>query len=163
MIFSLKNIGGPSRIWTYDQRIMSPLLSPLSYRPKTFKIRWFRFHSYVNTIFTHNLRSQLVNPHLSLPKKTKVLVCEISTKSLLAFFYFTTKMAPQPGLEPGTDGLTVRCSTNWATEELLLHPNMYLLIHIRMFSISREQKPLCFSTQFQINAFVHFYHGKSSM
>ena len=29
-------------------------------------------------------------------------------------------LAPQTGLEPMTDGLTVRCSTNWATEELLV-------------------------------------------
>ena len=28
-------------------------------------------------------------------------------------------LAPRPGLEPGTYGLTVRCSTNWAIEEYI--------------------------------------------
>ena len=40
-------------------------------------------------------------------------------KQCIKVHCFLIYMAPRAGLEPATNGLTVRCSTNWAIEELL--------------------------------------------
>ena len=39
---------------------------------------------------------------------------------MAGIFYYRRILALQPGLEPGTHGLTVRCSTDWAIGEQLV-------------------------------------------
>ena len=56
----------------------------------------------------------------------------------LCFLHDKIKMAPEAGLEPATNGLTVRCSADWATPE----PTVIIIALTRNLSIETDKPTL---------------------